>query len=76
LPSAHSEKLRYNRLRKGTDAEETIIMTFLMTLMTRLHGRLAEARAHGDSGQDLIEYAMVMAGFTILGAAVYLVVSH
>jgi hypothetical protein len=51
-------------------------MTFVMTLVTRLYGRLARVRAEGDSGQDLIEYAVVMGVLTMVGAAIYLVVSH
>jgi hypothetical protein len=51
-------------------------MTFLTMLMTRLYGRLAQVRAQGDSGQDLIEYAVIAGGFVVVGAVAYLVVSH
>jgi hypothetical protein len=51
-------------------------MTFLTTLMTGLYGRLAQARAHGDSGQDIIEYAVVVAALMAAAGAIYLVVSH
>ena len=51
-------------------------MTFLTTLMTRLHSRFAQVKAQGDSGQDLIEYSVITGGLIFVGAVVYLVVSH
>jgi hypothetical protein len=51
-------------------------MTFLTMLMTRLHGRLAQARAHRESGQELIEYAVIVGAAMLVAGTVYLVVGH
>lgn len=51
-------------------------MTFLMMLTTRLYDRVARVRAQGDSGQDLVEYSVLMAGVVAVGAVIYLIVSR
>lgn len=51
-------------------------MTFLMRTMTRLYGRLAQARARGESGQGIVEYSVIAGALMLVGAAIYLVVGH
>lgn len=51
-------------------------MTFLTTLMTRLYGRLAQAKARGESGQGLVEYGVFLGGLALVGMTIYLVVGH
>jgi hypothetical protein len=46
---------------------------FLTMLLTRPQSRLAQVRASGDSGQDLIEYAVVVAVLTAAGAGIFLI---
>lgn len=51
-------------------------MTFLMRMMTRMYGRLAQARARGESGQDLIEYAVIVGALMLAGGTIYLIVGR